>query len=290
MDDEVFRALGDPTRRRLLDMLNHRNGQTLSELCAGLDIARQSVSKHLAVLEGANLVTTVRRGREKLHHLNAEPINAIADRWINQYDRRRVQFLADLKTTLETTTVSDNDFVYTSYIKTTPEKLWQALTDQKFTQQYWGLSFDTDWKVGSPMDWKQGDVTMSGPGQQVSRVRPVPATRVQLAPHHPRVRQGRRPDRRAAGQDQRRTVVPRNLRTRASRRPGQAHRHPQRLRAQQRDPGDGLRRLAPADLRPQVPGRIHPRTRGSLTVSGPPPGTSPASAASNNSTLFSRDR
>ena len=102
-------------------------------------MARQSVSKHLAVLESANLVTTVRRGREKLHHLNAEPINAIADRWINQYDRRRVQLFADLKTALEQEPVSDNDFVYTTYIKTTPERLWRALTDPAFTQQYWGL-------------------------------------------------------------------------------------------------------------------------------------------------------
>ena len=99
--DEVFRALSDPSRRSLLDSLNRRNGQTLSELCAGLDMARQSVSKHLAVLEAANLVTTVRRGREKLHFLNAAPINAIADRWINHYDRQRAEALADLKTALE---------------------------------------------------------------------------------------------------------------------------------------------------------------------------------------------
>jgi uncharacterized protein YndB with AHSA1/START domain/DNA-binding transcriptional ArsR family regulator len=167
MDDEVFRALADPSRRQLLDRLNQRNGQTLSELCAGLEMARQSVSKHLAVLEGANLVTTVWRGREKLHYLNAEPINAIADRWINQYDRRRVHLFADLKTALEKETVSDNDFVYTTYIKTTPERLWRALTDPAFTKQYWGLYHDTDWQVGSPMDWKMGDVTMSGPGQEV---------------------------------------------------------------------------------------------------------------------------
>ncbi len=167
MDDEVFRALADPSRRQLLDSLNQRNGQTLSELCAGLEMARQSVSKHLAVLESANLVTTVRRGREKLHHLNAEPINAIADRWINQYDRRRVQLFADLKTALETDPVSDNDFVYTTYIRTTPERLWQALTDPAFTTQYWGLHHDTDWKVGSSIDWVMGDVTMSGPGQEV---------------------------------------------------------------------------------------------------------------------------
>ncbi|MGD0609843.1 MAG: metalloregulator ArsR/SmtB family transcription factor [Streptosporangiaceae bacterium] len=76
--DEVFRALSDPSRRRLLDSLNRRNGQSLRELCAGLDMARQSVSKHLAILEDANLVSTVRRGREKLHYLNAAPISEIA--------------------------------------------------------------------------------------------------------------------------------------------------------------------------------------------------------------------
>src|SRR5438067_5521501 len=95
--DEVFRALADPSRRQLLDRLNDRNGQTLRELCAGLDMARQSVSKHLTILEAANLVTTVRRGREKLHYLNAAPINDIAERWIHRYDRQRVHALGDLK-------------------------------------------------------------------------------------------------------------------------------------------------------------------------------------------------
>ncbi|HEY0475368.1 MAG TPA: metalloregulator ArsR/SmtB family transcription factor [Kribbella sp.] len=165
--DDVFRALADPSRRRLLDSLNQHNGQTLRELCAGLEMARQSVSKHLAVLEAANLVTTVRRGREKLHYLNAEPINAITDRWINQYDRRRVHLLADLKTALERESMSDNDFVYTTYIKTTPERLWQVITDPAFTKQYWGVYHDTDWQVGSPMEWHLGDVTMAGPGQVV---------------------------------------------------------------------------------------------------------------------------
>ena len=99
--DEVFRALADPNRRRLLDSLNARNGQSLTELCGGLDMARQSVSKHLKVLEAANLISTVWRGRQKLHYLNAEPINAIADRWITHYDRLRAQTLAELKTALE---------------------------------------------------------------------------------------------------------------------------------------------------------------------------------------------
>ena len=101
--DAVFRALGDPARRRLLDRLNERNGLTLSELCADMGMTRQSVSKHLDVLEEADLVATARRGREKLHFLNAAPINDIADRWIHHYDRARAEALADLKTALEAT-------------------------------------------------------------------------------------------------------------------------------------------------------------------------------------------
>src|SRR5919197_535383 len=85
--DAVFRALADPSRRRLLDSLNARNGQTLRELCSELAMARQSVSKHLAILEDANLVTTVRRGREKLHYLNAAPINDIGERWPTRRSR-----------------------------------------------------------------------------------------------------------------------------------------------------------------------------------------------------------
>src|SRR6266478_8776157 len=101
--DEVFKALADASRRRLLDSLNQRNGQTLRELCAGLDMARQSVSKHLAILENANLVTTVRRGREKIHYLNAAPINEIAERWISRYDKHRLDALSDLRKALEGT-------------------------------------------------------------------------------------------------------------------------------------------------------------------------------------------
>jgi uncharacterized protein YndB with AHSA1/START domain/DNA-binding transcriptional ArsR family regulator len=164
--DDVFKALADPSRRALLDRLNDRNGQTLRELCAGLDMARQSVSKHLAVLEAANLVSTVWRGREKLHHVNAEPINAIADRWINQYDRQRVHALADLKTALEAP-MSRPEFVYTTYINTTPERLWQALTDPAFTKRYWGVEFTTDWAKGSPVTWHENGATMVDPEQVV---------------------------------------------------------------------------------------------------------------------------
>jgi len=165
--DEVFRALADPSRRRLLDSLNGRSGQTLRELCAGLDMARQSVSKHLAILEEANLVTTVWRGREKLHYLNAEPLNAIADRWISEYDQPRVRALADLKKALEEKPMDKPSVVYVTYISTTPEQLWQALTEPAFTQRYWATSFDTDWKPGSTMIWDNHGVKVSDPEQVV---------------------------------------------------------------------------------------------------------------------------
>ncbi|GIF10874.1 ArsR/SmtB family transcription factor [Actinoplanes teichomyceticus] len=162
--DEVFKALADPSRRHLLDSLNRRNGQTLRELCSGLGMARQSVSKHLMVLEAAGLVSTTWRGREKLHHLDVAPVNAIADRWISRYDRRHVQALADLKTTLEGAPMG---FVYTTYIATTPEKLWRALTDPAFTSRYWGVELDTDWTAGAPVTWRVGDLSITDPEQVV---------------------------------------------------------------------------------------------------------------------------
>src|SRR3954464_8341016 len=172
--DDVFRALADPSRRRLLDSLNRRNGQTLRELCAGLDMARQSVSKHLAVLEAAGLITTVRRGREKLHYLNAAPINDIGERWITRYDRGRVEALADLKRALEDGDPVDKPtFVYTTYIKTTPERLWQALTDPAFTRRYWfGGTFATDWRPGSPMRWDHNGTPTDDPEQVVLEAEP----------------------------------------------------------------------------------------------------------------------
>ena len=166
--DEVFRALADPSRRQLLDRLHRHSGQTLQELCTGLDMARQSVSKHLAVLEAANLVTTVRRGREKLHYLNAAPINELSERWITKYDRARVGALADLKRALEDTTMGRPEFVYTTYISTTPERLWQGLTAPEFTRRYWGLAFESDWQAGSPMAYELSTgVTVTDPAQVV---------------------------------------------------------------------------------------------------------------------------
>lgn len=177
--DAIFKALADPSRRQLLDALNLRNGQSLRELCAELDMSRQAVTKHLAVLESAGLVTTIRQGREKLHHLNAAPINDIAERWIDRYDRGRARALADLKRALEDTPMSDTQFVYVTYIKTTPEKLWQALTDSAFISRYMdGTGPDSDWKVGSPIKWRMDpksefsdwdqQVLEAEPGQRLS--------------------------------------------------------------------------------------------------------------------------
>jgi DNA-binding transcriptional ArsR family regulator len=100
-EDEVFRALADASRRRLLDRLHRRNGQTLVELCEGLDMTRQAVAKHLAILEAANLVASRRQGREKLHFINPVPINAIAERWIRKFERRHLSALSALKSKLE---------------------------------------------------------------------------------------------------------------------------------------------------------------------------------------------
>ncbi len=100
-DDNVFRALADGSRRRLLDRLHDRNGQTLGDLCQGLNMTRQAVTKHLAILEEANLVASRRQGREKLHFINPVPINEIAERWIGKFERPRLHAMSELKRTLE---------------------------------------------------------------------------------------------------------------------------------------------------------------------------------------------
>ncbi|SRR5258708_2685719 len=99
--DEVFKALADASRRALLDRLHARNGQTLNELCDGLDMSRQAVTKHLGILETASLVTTLKHGREKLHYLNPVPIHEIGERWIRKFDRAKLVALGELKRQLE---------------------------------------------------------------------------------------------------------------------------------------------------------------------------------------------
>src|SRR6202050_2624328 len=195
--DAVFRALSDPARRRLLDRLNERNGLTLSELGAEMGMTRQSVSKHLDVLEEADLVTTLRRGREKLHSLNAAPINDIADRWIHHYDLARAEALSDLKTALEATPMDQKSdqttFVYTTYINATPEQVWQGLTEPAFTERYWrhpasgGVSYRSDWRKGSAYDvaYEQVGLVVSDPEQVIlesGRYHPLPYPRHTFPP------------------------------------------------------------------------------------------------------------
>lgn len=99
--DRIFKALGDPTRRRLLDLLCEENGQTLGELCRNLDMARQSATQHLEILEAANLVSTVRRGRRKLHFINPVPLHDVYERWVRKFETQRLSLLRDLKAELE---------------------------------------------------------------------------------------------------------------------------------------------------------------------------------------------
>jgi DNA-binding transcriptional ArsR family regulator len=147
--DEVFRALADPTRRSLLDALFREDGQTLSALEARLPMTRFGVMKHLKVLEEARLVVTRRRGREKLHFLNPVPIRLVHDRWVSKYAEPWAATLSDLKHELEKTM----EKVFEIYIKTTPQRLWQAITDTEMRRKYnFGAVFKSDWTKGSRLE------------------------------------------------------------------------------------------------------------------------------------------
>src|SRR5215472_9372245 len=157
-DDAVFKALADPTRRLLLDQLRERNGQTLGELCGPLDMARQSATQHLAVLEAANLIATVRRGREKLHYLNPVPLWSISERWIDRFERPRLRTLSTIKRRAEEETMAERPtFVYVTYIESSPERVWEALTDADLSAQYWGHSNVSDWQPGSTWEHRRVD-------------------------------------------------------------------------------------------------------------------------------------
>ncbi len=148
--DLVFRALADPTRRALLDRLRERNGQTLGELCEPLAMARQSATQHLGVLEAANLVTTVRRGREKLHYLNPVPLWEMAERWIGTFEQPRLRALSAIRQHAEEDTMASRpDYVYVTYIESTAERVWEALTSAGLTARYWGHANVSDWQAGS---------------------------------------------------------------------------------------------------------------------------------------------
>src|SRR6266540_3734045 len=145
--DDVFRALADPTRRGLLDELYNEDGQSLTALEARLPMSRFGVMKHLRVLEEANLVVTKRRGREKLHFLNTVPIRLVHDRWVSKYAEPWAATLTGLKKTLEEGTMEK---VFEIYIKTKPERLWEAITDPKMRARYsFGVESHSDWTPNS---------------------------------------------------------------------------------------------------------------------------------------------
>jgi uncharacterized protein YndB with AHSA1/START domain/DNA-binding transcriptional ArsR family regulator len=146
--DDVFRALSDPTRRSLLDELFEADGQTLKALEQRLPMTRIAVMKHLKVLEEAGLVTTKKRGREKLHFLNAVPIRLVHDRWVSKYAEPWAAGLSELKRDLEKEKTMEK--VFEIYIKTTPEKLWEAITNSEMRQKYnFGVGVESDWTTGS---------------------------------------------------------------------------------------------------------------------------------------------
>ncbi|HEV8280653.1 MAG TPA: SRPBCC domain-containing protein [Candidatus Limnocylindrales bacterium] len=144
--ETVFRALADPTRRALLDELFMRDGQTLAALTARHDMTRIAVAKHLRRLEVAGLVVSKRRGREKLHYLNPVPIQVVHDRWVSKYTEPWATGLTGLKSELET----PMEKVFEIYIRTTPERLWEAITDPTIrTKYHFGSTVESDWMPGS---------------------------------------------------------------------------------------------------------------------------------------------
>jgi uncharacterized protein YndB with AHSA1/START domain len=163
--DEVFRALADPTRRSLLDELFNEDGQTLSALEQRLPMTRFGVMKHLRVLEEAGLVVTKRRGREKLHFLNPVPIRLVHDRWVSKYAEPWTATLSGLKSRLEETM----EKVFEIYIKTTPERLWEAITDPEMRSKYnFGAQVSSDWTPGSRYEMSVPSANMAlGEGENL---------------------------------------------------------------------------------------------------------------------------
>jgi len=166
--DEVFKALADPTRRGLLDELFREDGQTLSALEQRLPMTRFGVMKHLRVLEEAGLVVSRRRGREKLHFLNPVPIRLVHDRWVSKYTEPWAETLVGLKRRIED---QQMEKVFEIYIKTTPERLWEAITDPEQRARFsFGVAALSDWSTGSPYEARHlasGAVIMAGENLEV---------------------------------------------------------------------------------------------------------------------------
>jgi uncharacterized protein YndB with AHSA1/START domain/DNA-binding transcriptional ArsR family regulator len=161
--DSVFKALADPTRRLLLDRLREQNGQTLTELCQHLGMARQSATQHLDLLQAANLVSVVRRGRERLHYLNPTPIHEIQERWISEFDAPRLQALSAIKAQAEEYAMDTAErsiiptYQYVTYIKASAEQVWKALTNADLTAKYWDHRNESDWQPGSTWEMRRND-------------------------------------------------------------------------------------------------------------------------------------
>ena len=165
--EPVFKALADVNRRRLLDQLFERDGQTLGELQACLpEMTRFGVMKHLDVLEGAGLISTRRAGREKFHYLNPVPIQQIADRWISKFARPWVSALSGLKYTLEFEEMERPKHVYDVYIRATPERVWEAITSGDLTRQwFYGTRFTGELAPGAALSYLNEDGSAAAEGE-----------------------------------------------------------------------------------------------------------------------------
>jgi uncharacterized protein YndB with AHSA1/START domain/biotin operon repressor len=163
--DAVFKALADPTRRNLLDELFRQDGQTLNALQERFSMTRFGVMKHLRQLEEAGLVVSTRRGREKLHFLNPVPIRLVHDRWVSKYAEPWAAALSDLKNRLE----SPMEKVFEIYIRTTPERLWEAITDGEIRSKYnFGARVSSDWTPGSRYEMSHPGATgLLGEGENL---------------------------------------------------------------------------------------------------------------------------
>lgn len=164
----------------MLDRLRERNGQTLSELCEPLAMARQSATQHLGVLADAGLITIVRSGRERLHYLNPVPLWAMQERWIDKFERPRLRALSAIKHRAEEGIMADRPtYVYVTYIESSAEEVWHALTDRDLTAEYWGHSNVSDWREGS--GWQHVRVDGSGIADVVGTVlEAVPPRRLSM--------------------------------------------------------------------------------------------------------------
>jgi DNA-binding transcriptional ArsR family regulator len=186
--DAVFKALADPTRRSLLDGLFEEDGQTLSMLEERFSMTRFGVMKHLKVLEEAGLVVTRRRGREKLHFLNPVPIRLVHDRWVSKYAEPWTAALSDIKNRLE----SPVEKIFEIYIRTTPERLWEAIIDPEIRRKYnFGAAVESDVDGGGAVDDERPECARASRRRRGARSGPSPPAR----PHHDRALERRREER-----------------------------------------------------------------------------------------------